>query len=153
MTFRQKVPKSFFQGRFWKSKIDIYIFSFKNINLGDHFLLKHYFLASIFEPLYFLKSCPIFDEPSFINGYFLNFPLCMLLLGPKFSFSDPPYSKFHHRNDIKSPTICLQDIGPSKVFSTKSQCIIDENILEMTAFLATCQKRPFFPLTTFSVTY
>ena len=29
--------------------------TFKNINLADYF-----FLSSIFEPLYFLKSCPIF---------------------------------------------------------------------------------------------
>ena len=26
------------------------------------FCKKHFFLTSIFEPLYFLKSCPIFDE-------------------------------------------------------------------------------------------
>ena len=40
--------------------------SFKNINLGDHFFCKkHFFWPPIFEPLYFLKSCPIcpiFDE-------------------------------------------------------------------------------------------
>jgi len=38
------------------------IISYKNINLGDHFLYKIFFLTSIFEPLYFLKLCPIFDE-------------------------------------------------------------------------------------------
>ena len=56
-------------------------FSFKNINLGDHFLLKKYFLASIFEPLYFLKPWPIFDKLSFINGIFNFFSLqvCWLL--------------------------------------------------------------------------
>ena len=61
----QKVPKSYFQGQFSMSKING-IFSkkksFKNIHLGDHFLKKHFFQTSIFEPLYFLKACPIFDE-------------------------------------------------------------------------------------------
>merc|ERR1712008_131028 len=36
--------------------------SFKNINLGDNFKKKLFFLTPIFEPLYFLKSCPIFDK-------------------------------------------------------------------------------------------
>ena len=61
----QKVPKSYFQSQFSMSKIDG-IFQkkkkFKNINLGDHFLKKLFFLTPIFEPLYFLESCPIFDE-------------------------------------------------------------------------------------------
>ena len=35
-------------------------FHFKNINLGDHLLVKT-FVGSIFEPNYFLKLCPIFD--------------------------------------------------------------------------------------------
>ena len=36
--------------------------SSKNINLGDHFLVKtFFFLNSIFEPLYFQKLRPIFD--------------------------------------------------------------------------------------------
>ena len=63
---RQKVPKLYFQSQFSMSKIDG-IFSkkksFKNINLGDNFKKKLFFLTPIFEPLYFLKSCPIFDEP------------------------------------------------------------------------------------------
>jgi hypothetical protein len=62
----QKVPKPYFQSQFSMSKIDG-IFSkkksFKNINLGDHFFKKLFFLTPIFEPLYFLKSCPIFAEP------------------------------------------------------------------------------------------
>ena len=33
----------------------------KNINLGDHYLLKTFFLNSIFKPLYFLKLHPIND--------------------------------------------------------------------------------------------
>ena len=43
MTVRQNVPKSYFQSQFWTSKIN-QIFSkkklSKNINLGDHYLLK-----------------------------------------------------------------------------------------------------------------
>ena len=35
----------------------------KKINLGDHFLLKTFFLDSIFEPLYFLKLGPILCRP------------------------------------------------------------------------------------------
>ena len=51
MTVRQKVPKSYFQSQFWMSKINR-IFSkkklSKNINLGDHYLLK---LRPIFDKL------------------------------------------------------------------------------------------------------
>ena len=32
--------------------------------------LNHFFLDSIFEPLYFLKSCSIFDELTFLVGIF-----------------------------------------------------------------------------------
>ena len=48
----------------YTSKVDsteFLISLFKNINFGDHFMLKHFF-NSIFEPLYFLKLCPIFDN-------------------------------------------------------------------------------------------
>ena len=38
--------------------------SSKNINLGDHFLLKTFFLYSIFGPLYLLKLGPIFVGPT-----------------------------------------------------------------------------------------
>ena len=55
----QKLPKSYFQSQFLCQKP--FFFGFKNINLGDHFFI-YCFLTSIFEPLYFLKSCPIFDE-------------------------------------------------------------------------------------------
>jgi hypothetical protein len=41
--------------------------SLKNIDLVDYFLEKNsFFLDSTFEPLYALKSCPIFDD---INTY------------------------------------------------------------------------------------
>ena len=54
----QKVPKSYFQTQFSMSKID-----------GIFFHL----MIPIFEPLYFLKSCPIFDQPSFIEDFFIFF--------------------------------------------------------------------------------
>jgi isocitrate dehydrogenase kinase/phosphatase len=38
-------------------------FSLKNINLGHQLMFN-------FKNNLFLKSCPIFDEPSFINGIF-----------------------------------------------------------------------------------
>ena len=44
----------------------------KNINLGDHFLVKTFFLDSIFEPLYFLKLCPILDDLIFLVGFFFK---------------------------------------------------------------------------------
>ena len=74
MTVCQKVPKSYFQSQFWMSKID-QIFSkknlSKNINLGDHYLLKSFFfLNSIFELLYFLILRPIFDKLSLLVGIF-----------------------------------------------------------------------------------
>ena len=73
MTVCQKVPKSYFQSQFWISKINR-TFSkkilSKNINLGDHYLLIFFFLNSIFEPLYFLKLCPIFDRLSLLVGIF-----------------------------------------------------------------------------------
>ena len=58
-----KMPKLYLQNQFSMSKIDV-IFqqkqkTFKNINLGDHFYKEIFFLTSICEPLYFLKSCPI----------------------------------------------------------------------------------------------
>ena len=76
----QKVPKLYFQRQFSMSKIDgasSKKTSFKNINLGDQFFVKNiFFLTSIFEPLYFLKSCPIFDElvlPVFSKNTMVSF--------------------------------------------------------------------------------
>ena len=67
----QKVPKSYFQSQFSMSKIDG-IFtkknSFKNMNLGDHFLEKLFFLTPIFELLYFVKMGSSFV--TFTLGWF-----------------------------------------------------------------------------------
>ena len=72
------------------------------------FCWKHYFLATIWEPLYLLKSCPIFDEPSFINEFLL---LSMLILGQKSCFLGPtifeiPQPNWYYcwRNYIKKQT-------------------------------------------------
>ena len=49
------MPKSYFQSQFdVASQKQRIFFSFKNINLGDHFFLKTFFLASIFEALVFI---------------------------------------------------------------------------------------------------
>ena len=37
--------------------------SFKNINLGDHFLLEMFFSNSNFQTFYFLRLCPIHKIP------------------------------------------------------------------------------------------
>ena len=44
MTVHQKVPKLYFQSQFWMSKINQISWEKlpKNINLGDHYLIKHY---------------------------------------------------------------------------------------------------------------
>ena len=46
MTACQKVPKLYFQSQFWMSKINRFLKEkkiSKNINLGDHYLLKTFF--------------------------------------------------------------------------------------------------------------
>jgi hypothetical protein len=78
----QKVPKLYFQSQFPMSKINE-IFSKKN-----H--LRMSILEAIFEPLYFLKSCSIFEElvlPAFskytMDSFeYINFWLKNLFLGP-----------------------------------------------------------------------
>ena len=61
VNFRCQKSINFFQS---------FSFLFKNINLGDHFIVKIFFLNSIFEPFYFLKLCQIFDELTFLVGSF-----------------------------------------------------------------------------------
>ena len=59
---RQKVPKSYFQSQISMSKINR-IFSKKIISeyqFRRPFFVKNFFFNEIFEPLYFLKSCPSF---------------------------------------------------------------------------------------------
>ena len=103
--FSQKVPKLYFQSQFSMSKIEG-IFSKK---LGDQFCKKHFFLTSIFEPLYFLKSCPIFDElvlPVFSK--YNGFLSACRFLGKKLAFKDPPSLKFHNRTDTNNyVTVCF----------------------------------------------
>ena len=102
--FLKKVQKLYFQGQFsmsvnnrqnlFKKK------SFQNINLGDHFLWKKKIVISIFEPLYFLKSCPIFDKlalPVF-SKYVQRFPLSMSIFGQKACILRPTIFKIPQPN-------------------------------------------------------
>ena len=77
MTVCQKVPKSYVLS---KSIFDIKK-TFKNINLGDYFSVKTLFSSFNFEPLYFLKLSPIFDELTFLVWIF--FLSSMLILDQK----------------------------------------------------------------------
>ena len=99
----QKEPKSYFQSQFWMTKNNrIFSKKFdysKNINLGDHYLLKLFFLNSIFEPLYFLKLRPIFDRLSLLVGIFKRFFLGgMLILCQKPYFLGPTIFKIPQPN-------------------------------------------------------
>ena len=95
--------KLHFQSQLWMSKINRISSktnSFKNIDLGDQFLEKNFFfLDSTFEPVYVLKSCPIFDELTFLIGFFsinvASWPKNLTVL-------DPPTLKFHNRTDINT---------------------------------------------------
>ena len=62
--FDVKNQLNFFEKDF-HLRISIYETNFKK---------KHFFLDSIFEPLYFLKLCPIFDELTFLVGFFFLGP-------------------------------------------------------------------------------
>ena len=66
----------------------------KNTNSGDHFYKNHFFLTSIFEAFFFLKSCPILDELTFIVGR------STVVINPRLS-------------DLKEPGIGLEVLGIS----------------------------------------
>ena len=99
----QKVPKLYFQSQFSMSKSNQFFskkISSKNINLEDHFLLKTFFLDSIFEPLYFLRSMLILGQKS----YFLE-PTIFKILQPNwyclfFKVSIPSLSKYVHLDSL-----------------------------------------------------
>ena len=75
--------------------------SSKNINLGDHFLLKTFFIDSIFEPLYFLKLGPIFVGPTLCQSTkYSNFIWLLLIFEQKPCFLGPikretPWRNWH----------------------------------------------------------
>ena len=48
--------------------------SIKETIFQSYFLVKSFFINSIFEPLYFLKLRRIFDELTFLLGFFWIFP-------------------------------------------------------------------------------
>ena len=66
---------------------------FKKTNIQEYqfrrpFLVKTFFVDSIFGTLYFLKLCPIFDELIFLVGI-KNFPWEYVESWPKFYFLGP----------------------------------------------------------------
>ena len=75
MTVCQKVPKSYFQSQFWMSKINR-IFSkkklSKNINLGDHYLLKAFFSKLNFWTTLLSKITPNFWQTVITRRNFLK---------------------------------------------------------------------------------
>ena len=90
--FVKKFLQLYFQSRFSMSKIDGIFFKkgchLRKSILETIFLKKN--LPSIFEPFYFLKSCPIFDElalPVFLKIQW--FPLSILIFGQKSCFLGP----------------------------------------------------------------
>ena len=74
------------------SKLTFYIknrrifFSLRNIN----FLLNTFFLTSIFEPLHFLKSCPMFNDLPFIV-FTKCWPQILLFRNPKVQLQTSKY--------------------------------------------------------------
>ena len=85
--------------------------SFKNINLGDHFLVI-FFLDAIFEPFYFLKLRLIFDELTFLVGISKK----VFLFGQKWYFLGPTIFKIPQPNwyQIKDWKICVFSRFPSR---------------------------------------
>ena len=61
--------------------------------------------ASFFEPLYFLKSCPIFEEPQFIDGFF--FPSSTLIFGQKSCSLGPIIFEIHNQTDISERYVLM----------------------------------------------
>ena len=65
----QKVPKSYILSKLiFYVKIDgifLNFFFIDEYQFRRPLFVKNFFLTPIFEPLYFLKSCPIFDELAF----------------------------------------------------------------------------------------
>ena len=86
MSVRQKVTKLYFQSWLSTSKIDVFFYSLRNIN----FLLNTFFLTSIFEPLHFLKSCPMFNDLPFIV-FTKCWPQILLFRNPKVQLQTSKY--------------------------------------------------------------
>ena len=88
----------------WKIyQIFFFYHIFKNMNLEDHLYFRIFFSTSILKHFTsFLKSCPIFDELTFLvfTKYVQWFILSVIIFGKKFCTSGPTSLKFHNRNDI-----------------------------------------------------
>ena len=70
--FVKKSQNPTFKVDVWCQKSTDFFFhflSFKNINLGEHFLLKTFFSSLKFSTTLFCKICPIF---TFIDGWMCN---------------------------------------------------------------------------------
>ena len=65
LTVCQKMPKSDFISRIIRNFPCF--FEIKNISLGAHFLKNVFSRTSIFQKIYFLKLCPIFDKQSAVQ--------------------------------------------------------------------------------------
>ena len=126
-----KVPKLYFQSQFSMYKIDIF------------------FLTSIFEPLYFLKSCPICDKLALpvLSKYKQWFPLSLLIFGQKSCFLGPtmfkiPQPNWHFYtstifvgNSYRISSRIPQTTG--KVEICKIRCLLDFNTYSLYCYVST----------------
>ena len=74
MTVCQKVPKSYFQSQFWMSKINRFFSKkklSKNINLGDHYLLKTS-LTERTKIYFFIKSAVSLKKSLYVHNLQYN---------------------------------------------------------------------------------
>ena len=73
MTVHQKVPNLYFQSKFWMSEINqIFKKISKNINSGDHYLLKTFFSKLNFWTTLLSKITPNFWQTVITRRNFLN---------------------------------------------------------------------------------
>ena len=121
----QKVPKSYVQSEFSVSKING-IFSkkksFKNINLGDHFLKKTFFSNSNFWTTLFSKTMPNVWQTGISHRIFFNkIPFSTLILGQKSCILDPTIFKIPQPNWYYWIWLCSHQY---RTFSLKSLIIL-----------------------------
>ena len=94
----QKVPKFNFQSQFSKSKIIgifLILYSWKNINLGAHFLLLTFFDKINFKITYITKMMPYFWQLT-INPKFNHFLKVWWFLGKNLPNFVSPIWKLHN---------------------------------------------------------
>ena len=129
----QKVPKSDF------SKLIFYVFFFlfKNSNLGAQF--RRFFIISIFEMLYFLKWCPIFDDSQLwqftkynklLQGYWY-LPNFVSLL---WKLDHPYYHTLHHLLCSMSSYFVALDLDVQLPYRAGSSCDVLPEPLKIVAY-------------------